>query len=105
MKKRLVILGTTLCLLLTGCGETVINEYGNQVTKFGPYIEISSIKSKDRFGNDYTFFIVYREDSKIVYEIIDGGGYEGVSIQELHAYDEEGHPILQFYEDGKIVTK
>lgn len=105
MKKRLAVLGTTLCLLLTGCGETVVNEYGNEVAKFGPYIEISHTETEDRFGNVYTFFIVYREDSKIVYEIADGGGYEGVSIQELHSYDEDGHPVLQFYEDGKIVTK
>lgn len=103
MKKKLSVLGIALCLFLTGCGKTAENE--NQVLKFGPYIEISHTEDKDQYGNIYKFRIVYREDSKVVYEIIDGGGYEGVSIQELHAYDKNGHPVLQFYENGKIVTK
>lgn len=103
MKKKLVILSATLCLLLTGCGETVVNEYGNEVAKMGPYIEISHFEGTDPYGNRCGFMIVYREDTKIVYEIAIKG--YGINIQELHSYDEDGHPILQFYDEGKIVTK
>lgn len=102
MKKKLAVLGTTLCLLLTGCGETIVNEYGNEVSKVGPYIEISQTTGY-LDGNCYRFITVYREDTKVVYEIAVRG--YGMNIQELHTYDEDGHPVLQFYEDGKIVTK
>lgn len=103
MKKRMAILATILCLSLTGCGETIVNEYGNTVAKMGPYIEISREEGTDPFGNHYYFMTVYREDTKIVYEIAVRG--YGTSIQELHSYDEDGNAVLQFYEDGKIVTK
>lgn len=103
MKKRMVVVILSLTLFLTGCGEKVINEYGNKVSKIGPYIEISHTEGEDPFGAWVNFYIVYREDNKVVYEIAIGN--QKLSIQELHSYDEEGHPIVQFYEDGKIVTE
>ena len=104
MKKISAILITILCLCLTGCGETITNEYGNEVSKIGPYIEISREEGTDFFGNYYYFIIAYDENTNIVYQLAIGGGYR-FNIMELHSFDEEGHPILQFYEDGKIVTK
>lgn len=103
MRKKIAGLAIILCLCLTGCGETIVNEYGSTVAKIGPYIEISRREGSDPFGNKYKFLTVYREDTKVIYEIIIRS--YGISIHEPHLYDEEGHPILQFYEDGKIVTK
>ena len=108
MMKKLVLLSTILCLFLTGCEKenVVINEYGNEVSKIGPYIEICSQNAEDCYGYCYKILTCYREDNKIIYEIIvRRGGSGGISIQELYSYDDKGHPILQFYEDGKIVTK
>lgn len=106
MKKKLAALSVVLCLTLTGCGEKISNEYGENVYKVGPYIEISHTNGKSVGGSRATFLIAYHENTKVVYEIVtvnDTCG--GISIRELYAYDEEGHPIVQFYEDGKIVTK
>jgi len=103
MKKKIAILATVLCLCLTGCGETIVNEYGNTVAKIGPYIEISREEGSDPFGNHYYFITAYNENTKIVYEIAVRS--YSTTIQELYSYDEDGYPILQFYEDGEIVTK
>lgn len=103
MKKRIAILATILCLCLTGCGETIANEYGNTVSKIGPYIEISREEGTDFYGNNYDFVIAYDENTNIVYQLTIAK-YR-FNAMELHSFDEEGHPILQFYEDGKIVTK
>lgn len=102
MKKKIAAIAIMLCLILTGCGETIVNEYGNTV-KIGPYIEISRIEDTDENDNDLTFIIAYDENTKIVYQII--CGYNKFNIAELHSYDDAGHPVLQFYENGKIVTK
>lgn len=101
----LFILLPIVCFLLTGCGEKITNEYGNEVVKIGPYIEISHIKGKDYYGSTCTFLTVYREDTKVVYEIVVAEGDAISSIHELYSCDKEGHPILQYYENGKIITK
>lgn len=99
----MAILATVLCLCLTGCGETIVNEYGNTVSKIGPYIEISREEGTDFCGNHYYFVIAYDENTNIVYQLTIAG-YR-FNAMELHSFDEKGHPVLQFYEDGKIVTK
>lgn len=104
MKKKIIalIMSLGLSISLVACNEKLINEYGNEVNKIGPYIEISSVEGWCN-GRCYTFRTVYDKDTKIVYEMVTRS--YGVTIYELHTYDDEGHPVLQFYEDGKIVTK
>ena len=103
MKKKIAALAIAATVLLSGCGDTVVNEYGNEVSKLGPYIEISRCEGNDLNGNHHTFVTAYHEESKIVYQL-DLRGY-GVNIMELHSYDEEGHPVVLLYEKGEIIRK
>ena len=49
MKRKIVafILSLGIIFSLSACGETVKNNYGEEVQKFGPYIEISHENGKD----------------------------------------------------------
>lgn len=98
MKRKItsLFLVGLLSLSLTACGETVKNEYGKEVQKYGPYIEISSYSGKDDEGNHVIFYTAYNENTKEMFEIVDG--YDSISIRQLWNYDEEGHPIVKYYE-------
>ena len=98
MKKKIIsaFLITLLSLNLVGCGETVKNTYGEEVQKYGPYIEISHDIGKDCTGDDLIFYTVYNKNTKEMFEIVDG--YHAISIRQIWDYDEEGHPIVKYYE-------
>ena len=98
MKKKIVsiFLITLLSLNLVGCvGETVKNTYGEEVQKYGPYIEISHDIGKDLVGDDLIFYTVYNKNTKEMFEIIDG--YNTISIRQIWDYDEEGHSIVKYH--------
>lgn len=103
MKKKIAAMVIAMTMLLGGCGETIINEYGNEVVKIGPYIEISCQEGYDPNSNHYYFRTMYHEKSKIVYYVTTSG-YR-FDVTEAHEYDDEGHPIMLFYKNGKIVRK
>lgn len=106
MKKKIKLLVVTASLsimLLTGCGKTILNELGQKVSVMGNYIEISRKEYTDPFGSGKVEFLVYDRNTKIVYRMVTGS--YNFSIIELHSYDEEGHPVLQFYKDGRITTE
>lgn len=98
MKRKIVtfILSLGIIFSLSACGETVKNNYGEEVQKFGPYIEISHENGKDSGGNSISFYIVYHKETKEMFEIITGR-YR-ISIHQIWNYDEEGHPIVKYYE-------
>ena len=98
MKRKIVtfILSLGIIFSLSACGETVKNNYGEEVQKFGPYIEISHENGKDSCVNSISFYIVYNKETKEMFEIITGR-YR-LSIHQIWNYDEEGHPIVKYYE-------
>lgn len=98
MKRKIVtfILSLGIIFSLSACGETVKNNYGEEVQKYGPYVEISHDTGKDNGGNNTTFYKVYNTETKEMFEIIDG--YDSVTIRQIWDYDEEGHPIVKYYE-------
>ncbi len=98
MKRKIVtfILSLGIIFSLSACEETVKNNYGEEVQKYGPYVEISHDTGKDNEGNNTTFYKVYNTETKEMFEIIDG--YDSVTIRQIWDYDEEGHPIVKYYE-------
>ena len=98
MKRKIVafILSLGIIFSLSACGETVKNNYGEEVQKYGSYVEISHDTGKDNGGNNITFYKVYNTETKEMFEIIDG--YDSVTIRQIWDYDEEGHPIVKYYE-------
>ena len=98
MKRKIVtcILSLGIVFSLSGCGETVKNNYGEEVQKYGPYVEISHNTGEDNGGNRTIFYKVYNIETKEMFEIIDG--YDSVTIRQIWDYDEEGHPIVKYYE-------
>lgn len=102
-KIKISAITITMAILLNGCGEKIVNEYGNKVAKIGPYIEITCQDGRDSSNNYYYFRTMYHEKTKIVYYITTSN-YR-FDITEAHGYDEEGHPVLLFYHEGKIVKK
>lgn len=98
MKRKIVacILSLGIVFSLSGCGETVKNNYGEEVQKYGPYVEISHDTGKDNGGKHITFYKVYNTETKEIFEIIDG--YDSITIRQIWDYDEEGHPIVKYYE-------
>lgn len=104
MKKKLVaiLLAGSMMFGLSGCGETATNEYGQEVYVFGPYIEIEH--SEDFYtSRDYgqRIFIVYHRETKEMFEIWDGG-QGGWAVRQIWDYDEEGHPVVKYYEGEGI---
>ena len=97
MKKRIIacVLSLSIVFGLSACGETAKNSYGEEVQKFGSYIEISHTSGKDDGGRHLTFYKVYNTETKEMFEIIDG--YDSVCIRQIWDYDEEGHPIVKYY--------
>lgn len=98
MKRKIVtfILSLGIIFSLSGCGETVKNNYGEEVQKYGPYVEISHNTGKDDGGRHTIFYKVYNIETKEMFEIIDG--YDSIAIRQIWDYDEEGHPIVKYYE-------
>lgn len=99
MKKRIVvgILSLGIIFNLSACKETVKNNYGEEVQKFGPYVEINHDTGKGGYGEKLTFFTVYNKETKEMFEIIIGNS-RSFSIRQIWDYDEEGHPIVKYYE-------
>lgn len=105
MKKKIITLvGIFFLTFLSGCGEKVTNEYGQKVCKVGSYIEISRVEGRAENGTGLTFITAYDSTSKIVYEILSSGS-GCISIRPYLTYDENYHPVFQFYENGEIITK
>lgn len=111
-KNKKLIVSLTLAIGVTAltCGMmgivAVENEIGKEeiVSSFGNYIEIE--RTGIYFINDTEWrqsFTVYNKNTKVVYEITVGENI--YSIIELRTCDKEGNTVLQFYENGKIVTK
>lgn len=105
MKKKLVaiLLAGSMMLGLSGCGgETATNEYGQEINVFGPYIEIEHseniVTARDYWVRTYT---VYHRETKEMFEIWDGG-QGGWAIRQIWDYDEEGHPVVKYYEGEGI---
>lgn len=96
-----IVLAGTICLSVTGCGDTVKNEYGEEVAKFGPYVEICHEKGKNGKGNYVYYYTTYNSQTKEMFEIVLEDGYGGMSIRQIWDYDEEGHPIVKYYEGEK----
>lgn len=103
----LLSLGIVFC---SGCGnaETVVNEYGFEVAKMGPYIEIGHedgvIPTSWNTDPNIRFYSVYDKNTKIMYKItvnINNSYDRGITIMYDFDYDEEGYPILKFYDGGK----
>lgn len=102
IKKILLPVIISLSILCGGCSKTIIDEQGNTVKIMGNYIEISKVEALDFWGNSIDFAIVYNKETKVVYEVC-SGTYR-TNIVPLYSYDKEGHPVFQFYKDGKIVS-
>ena len=99
MKRKIVtfILSLGIIFSLSACGETVKNNYGEEVQKYGPYVEISHNTGKSVYGEKLTFYNVYDRETKEMFEIIIGNS-RSFSIRQIWDYDEEGHPIVKYYE-------
>lgn len=99
MKKRIIacVLSLSIVFGLSACGETAKNSYGEEVQKFGSYIEISHDTGKSVYGEKLTFYNVYDKETKEIFEITIGNSYS-FSIRQIWNYDEEGHPIVKYYE-------
>ena len=99
MKRKIVtfILSLGIIFSLSACRETVKNNYGEEIQKYGPYVEISHDTGKDNGGYHITFYKVYNIETKEMFEIIDG--HASVTIRQIWDYDEEGHPIVKYYEE------
>lgn len=97
MKRKIVacILSLGIVFSLSACAETVKNNYGEEVQKYGPYVEISHDTGKDNGGNNIIFYKVYNTETKEIFEIIDG--YDSITIRQIWDYDKEGHPIVKYY--------
>ncbi len=102
--KKIVILFLTFCLLLftfCGCVETTTNEYGEQVTVLGPYIEISREEGSNVNGIYTVYILTYHRDTKIVHMFISNG--DGVAVNEHYIIGKDGLSHMCKWEDGKIV--
>lgn len=99
MKKRIIagILSLGIIFNLSACKETVKNNYGEEVQKFGSYIEISHDIGRGGYGEKLTFYNVYDRETKEMFEIIIGNS-RSFSIRQIWDYDKEGHPIVKYYE-------
>lgn len=103
IKLSIIYIAIISIFILSGCGEKIKNEYGENVNVIGPYIEISREPGKDAFGSELDFITAYEKNTKIVHRITIGS--HRYSDIYLFSYDKNGRPILQFYEEGKIITK
>ena len=99
MKRKIIvacILSLGIVFNLSVCGKTVKNNYKEEVQRYGPYVEISHTSGEDDNGRRVTFYKVYNTETKEIFEIIDG--CNSVTIRQIWDYDEEGHPIVKYYE-------
>lgn len=106
MKKKIIAVILITYLLICGLcsceGDYIKNEYGQTVFKMGPYIEISSCEATDVKGYNMRIIKAYHEETKEIVEIICLYGGEGITIRPLWDYDDKGHPIVQYYEEGEV---
>jgi len=100
MKKKIITfcLTTLTALFLTGCGETITNNYGQEVYIFGPYIQISKDNGKMPNNEKVYFYTVYHRKTKEMFEFIYNYSDGSCSIRQIWDYDEEGYPIVKYYE-------
>lgn len=101
--KKIIIFGLIILCLLScvACGETVTNEYGQKVMDFGPYVGISKEQGKDDAGNGYNIYLIYEEDTKIVYRFLTTA-YRA-ALTPYYIIGEDGTAHMTKWEDGKIV--
>lgn len=102
MKKILaVLLALVMCLGLCACGTTTTNDVGAEVDGYGPYIYIRDVDGQFDDVAEFSHWLGYHRETKIVYECYALGTQYG-TVNSYQIY-ENGAIYGAVYENGEIV--
>lgn len=103
MKKTVIILMiSVLALMLCACATKVTTGDGVTRHKFGHFIEIDKVEYRDEGSNPHTQYLVYDEETKIVY--VYDFRLHGTSICPYYVNDING-PRIAIYGKDLYVSK